>query len=101
MGVVHGQADDWLDLEQLGRLVAAPPQWVIEHVQAGLVAVTMSVPSAPGPSGWRFDSLVVARLRSMRRIEEGFDATPELAALVADLEEEVARLRSRLFVVGR
>jgi chaperone modulatory protein CbpM len=32
----------------------------------------------------------------MRRIERDFDAAPELAALVADLIEEIEALRARL-----
>jgi chaperone modulatory protein CbpM len=37
----------------------------------------------------------------MRRIERDFDAVPELAALVADLEEEIDALRARLAPLGR
>lgn len=85
----------WLDLEALSRVLAAPPDWVVERVRAGLVEVGVQAEGAP--AGWRFDSLVVARLRSIRRTEVAFGAAPELAALVADLEEELARLRAQLF----
>lgn len=100
MNVVQGDARAWLELEELCDLIAAPPDWIAERVQAGLVeAVTGG--QGEGPQGWRFDSLVVARLRSMRRTELCYGAVPELAALVADLEEEVARLRARLFAIDR
>jgi chaperone modulatory protein CbpM len=67
---------------------------VTERVRAGLIDVQA------GPlAAWRFDALVVRRVRSMRRIEHAFDAAPELAALVADLEDEVARLRRRLAIL--
>jgi chaperone modulatory protein CbpM len=36
----------------------------------------------------------------MVRIERDFDAVPELAALVADLEAEIERLRRRLQALG-
>lgn len=32
----------------------------------------------------------------MASLEQDFDAVPELAALVVDLEQELARLRSKL-----
>lgn len=97
---LQGDARAWLELEELCGLIAAPPEWVVERVQAGLVEVGPGAPMED-PPGWRFDSFVVARLRSMRRTELCFGAAPELAALVADLEEEVARLRARLFAIDR
>lgn len=100
MKVFQGDARAWLALEELCGLIAAPPEWVAERVQAGFVDVELGTP-AQGLQGWRFDSLVVARLRSMRRTELCFGAEPELAALVADLEEEVARLRARLYAIDR
>jgi chaperone modulatory protein CbpM len=100
VNVVQGDARAWLELEELCDALAVPPQWIAERVQAGLVGVGPGA-LAQGPQGWRFDSLVVARLRSMRHTELCYGAVPELAALVADLEEEVARLRARLFVIDR
>jgi chaperone modulatory protein CbpM len=100
VNVVQGDARAWLELEELCALVAAPPEWIAERVQAGLVEVGLDAPGEPA-QGWRFDSLVVARLRSMRRTELCYGAVPELAALVADLEEEVARLRAQLFALRR
>ncbi|MBK8132759.1 MAG: MerR family transcriptional regulator [Gammaproteobacteria bacterium] len=40
------------------------------------------------------------RLRRIRALERDFDANPELAALVADLVEELDRLRTRLSRAG-
>jgi chaperone modulatory protein CbpM len=99
MDALRADVSRWLDLEALSRLLAAPPDWVVERVRSGLVEVQSHADGAP--AHWRFDSLVVARLRSMRRTEAAFGAAPELAALVADLEEEVARLRALLSVLGR
>jgi chaperone modulatory protein CbpM len=36
----------------------------------------------------------------MARLERDFDAVPELAALVADLEDELAAVRARLLRQG-
>jgi chaperone modulatory protein CbpM len=87
--------DACLTLEEMSRACAVPPDWVIEHVREGLIA-------APGeaPSAWRFSSRDLARARQMRRIERDFDAVPELAALVADLFEELDDLRARLRRAG-
>ena len=40
--------------------------------------------------------VALARARRMREIEREFDAVPELAALVADMLEELDELRARL-----
>jgi chaperone modulatory protein CbpM len=48
------------------------------------------------PAGWRFDLVALRRVRRMARLERDFDAVPELAALVADLESEIAALRRQL-----
>jgi chaperone modulatory protein CbpM len=87
--------DACLTLDELSRACAAPPDWVIEHVREGLLSV-------PGesPSVWRFSSRDLARARQMLRIERDFDAVPELAALVADLFEELDDMRSRLRRAG-
>ena len=45
---------------------------------------------------WRFDARALRRVVRMAALERGFDAVPELAALVADLEDEIAMLRARL-----
>ena len=49
---------------------------------------------------WRFSSADLARARRMRQLERDFEADPELAALVADLLEEVADMRARLRRAG-
>lgn len=87
--------DACLTLEQLSRACAVPPDWVIEHVREGLIAALGETPSA-----WRFSSRDLARARQMLRFERDFDAAPELAALVADLFEELDELRARLRRAG-
>ena len=46
--------------------------------------------------GERFSSGDLLRARRMRDIERNFDASPELAALFADLLEEIDRLKMRI-----
>lgn len=80
--------DCWLTLEQLAAACDAEPEWLRVHLAEGLL------PQLEGLAGvWRSSSAVIVRARRMRRIEADFDAAPELAALVADLLEEIDRLR--------
>ena len=83
--------DACLTLEELSRACAVRPDWVIERAREGLLP-------APGesPAAWRFSSRDLARARQMLHFERDFDAVPELAALVADLLEELNDLRARL-----
>lgn len=82
--------DCWLTLEQLAAACAVEPQWLAERLEAGLIV------HAECTSGlWRFSGAAFARIRRMRALERDFDAVPELAALVADLVEEIERLRAR------
>jgi len=87
--------DACLTLDELSRACAVPPDWVIEHVREGLL-------SAPGesPPAWRFSSRDLRRARQMLRIERDFEAVPELAALVADLLEELESMRAQLRRAG-
>lgn len=88
--------DVTLDLDELARACAVESLWVVERVEAGLLGALN--PQQPG--GWRFSSAELARARRLAALERDFDANPELAALVADLIEEVARLRGRLKAAG-
>jgi len=83
-------ADALLTLDELSRLGAVTPQWVIERVRTGLIEAGGSA------ADWRFDPRALSRVRCMVRVERDFDAAPELAALVADLIDEVHALRREL-----
>lgn len=79
-----------LDIDELATACQVGPEWVVERVQAGLL-------SCSSPSGeMRFASAQLVRARRMATTERSFDANRELAALVADLIEEVEQLRRRL-----
>ncbi len=87
--------DAALSLDELARACRMSTGWVVERVDAGLLQ-----PSASTPGQWRFTSASVVRARRMCQLEQTFDAVPELAALTADLIEEVALLRQRLRAAG-
>ena len=85
-----------LTLEELAASCAVTREWVIEHVQAG---VLLAEPDAD-PANWHFTSRELLRTRKMYDIERYFDANPELAGLVTDLFEEIDHLRTRLRRAG-
>ncbi len=84
-----------LTLDELARACAVEPRWVEMRVQAGLLECGSGVASE-----WRFASAQLVRARRMAALERDFDANEELAALVADLIEEVQWLRARLRAAG-
>ena len=87
--------DFGLSLEQVATACRVDPAWLIGHVEAGLF------PQAENVAGsWRFSSAGITRARRMRQLERDFDAAPELAALMADLLEEMDALRTRLRSAG-
>lgn len=84
-----------LTLEQLAVACAVSPEWVVRHVEEGILSC-----SGTSQLAWRFTSLELARARHVRALERDFDAGPELAGLVADLQDEIERLRARLRRAG-
>jgi chaperone modulatory protein CbpM len=98
--VVHATVDDeGLTLDDLCRACAVSPDWVDARVRAGLLAPRLAADPAQASQAseaWRFDAALLLRVRLMRQLERDFDAVPELAALVADLQDEIRRLRLRL-----
>jgi chaperone modulatory protein CbpM len=87
--------DSWLTLEQLAATCSVEPDWLLLHIEAGLF------PHAECVAGtWRFSAAGLARARRMRQLERDFEAVPELAALMADLLEEMDALRARLRRAG-
>ena len=82
---------DFLTLEQLCSVCALERDWLAVRVREGLIPATGSADTE-----WRFTTTTLARVRRMREIERTYDAAPELAALVADMLEEIDALRARL-----
>jgi chaperone modulatory protein CbpM len=85
------EEDVALTLEELCATCAVTREWVVTRVEEGLLPIEES-----GAAEWRFGGRQLRRAREMHRIERTFDAAPELAALVADLLEEIEALRARL-----
>ncbi len=83
--------DSWLTVEQLAAACTVEPAWLLRHLQEGLFPEAESVAGV-----WRFSATCLLRAQRMRRLERDFDAVPELAALVADLLEELDSLRARV-----
>lgn len=85
-----------LTLEELAHACGVEPDWVVQHVQAGVLGGDVAVEV----TSWRFGSGDLGRARRLLRIEQDFDANEELAALVVDLGDEIRRLRARLAALG-
>lgn len=86
--------DTMLSLDDLARSCRVSREWIIEHVQWGLLPDKNLINA--DPDVWIFDSHSFLRVRRMVAIERDFECNPELAGLVADLIEEVESLRARL-----
>ncbi len=84
-----------LTLEQLSVACAVEPAWVLERVEAGILTGKLREETS-----WCFVSADLVRARRVVSVERDFDANPELAALVADLIEEVNRLKQQLIRLG-
>ena len=91
--------DAALTLEELARACAVEPAWIMERVAAGFV-VGPAATSIAMHTSWRFTSAEIVRTRRLAAMERDFDANPELAALVADLIEEVERLKRAMRGTG-
>ena len=87
--------DATLTVEQVCTVVAVEREWILRHVEEGLFLV-----SGTTVTEWRFSSADLRRAQRMRALERDFDAAPELAALMADMLEEMDELRARLRRAG-
>jgi chaperone modulatory protein CbpM len=92
--------DSALTIDELARACNVEPDWVVRHVQAGVLGSGELVVSTVQVTGWRFRSGDLARARRLLRLERDFDANEDLAALVVDMGDEIRRLRARLRVLG-
>jgi chaperone modulatory protein CbpM len=88
--------DSWLTLEQVAAACTVEPAWLLRHLEGGLFPHAESVAGV-----WRFSGCALQRARRMRQMERDFDAVPELAALVADMLEEMDDLRATVKAMSR
>lgn len=104
-----------LTVEQVAHACRMEPQWVLERVSTGILhydpsegadtvhpdgtaadPATATATAPHAPASWRFSTHTVIRARRIADLERTFDADPQLAALTADLIEEVRQLRRLL-----
>lgn len=84
-----------LSVDELACACSATTEWVLRHVEEG----SFGRP-ATTITELRFSSRDLGRARRIRALERDFDAVPELAALVADMLDELDLLRARLRRAG-
>ncbi len=80
-----------LDCETLARACGMSIEWVNTQVEAGTIVAASGVRKQ-----WRFGAEDLRRARHLAALERDFEASPELAALIVDLQDEIARLRRLL-----
>ena len=93
--VLEAQA---LSLEELARACRMDSHWVIERVSTGILQCDAGcdAQNLSAHTSWRFSTHTVIRARRIADLERIFDADPQLAALTADLMEEVRQLRKQI-----
>lgn len=87
--------ESYLTLEEIAAICAVQADWLILHIQEGYLE-----PLPDSANEWRFSSAGLLRVRRILQLERDFEAVPELAALVADMQEEIAKLKQRLHCAG-
>ena len=85
--------DALLSFDELATSCNVSHEWVIEHVQCGVLLED----AGSDPALWVFGSQSLIRARRILALEKDFDSNPELAGLVADLVEEIEYLRKSTY----
>lgn len=88
--------DTYLTVEQLAALCSVEPDWVRLRIEEGLLSA-----SKCDADQCCFTTMELTRAKRMLSIERNFEAQPELAALVADMQEELDHLRRQLLRAGQ
>jgi chaperone modulatory protein CbpM len=70
-------------------------QWIVELVNEGVLT-----PQGSSETAWRFMATDLIRVRKLSRLTRDFEASMSAAAVMLDLIEEVAQLRTRLIRAG-
>lgn len=83
-------ADIRLTVEELAYACGTDTSWVVYQVREEILPARQGEPLA-----WRFGSAELRRARQVASVQRMFDIDSELAAFIADLMDEVRRLRSR------
>ncbi|MCD8516978.1 MAG: chaperone modulator CbpM [Burkholderiaceae bacterium] len=82
--------DDLLELQEVARICCVNLAWLHERIEQQVIE-----PIAR-ESHYYFTSATVTRIQRVVQVERTYDADPQLAALVADLTEEVQALRQQI-----
>ncbi|MFN7123591.1 MAG: MerR family transcriptional regulator [Hydrogenophaga sp.] len=85
--------ETWLNLTDLCHLAGVTEVWVRDRMSDGLLVENTTI----AVDAFHFSASDLGRAKRMAQLEQNFDAVPELAALVVDLELELAALRARLW----
>lgn len=83
--------ESWLTMEQIAHICKVEMAWLQHRLDEGLFPHAESVGGT-----WRFSHQCVLRAQRMHHYERDFDAVPELAALIADMQDEIEILRRQL-----
>jgi len=83
-----------LELEAFAAACGTQADFVRLLVDEGMLA-----PAAMEPA-WRFGGEEIARVRRIRRLQRDFEANLQSVAVMLDLIDEIARLRSHLQRAG-
>ncbi len=81
--------EQMIESAEFAAICGVSAEWIALHVQAGVLPA-----SGENPAAWRFSGSEIRRVHRLLALERDFDALPELAALVLDLQDEIARLRA-------
>ncbi|RMX04159.1 MerR family transcriptional regulator [Corticibacter populi] len=88
-----------LTITEVARACQTDEGWIIQRVTTGVLQPDTDA-TPPNAQAWRFSSRALLRARRIAELERTFDADPQLAALTADLMEEVRALRRQLAFHG-
>jgi len=82
--------DQMLELREVARICCVNHQWLLERIEQEVIQPVVR------DDTYYFTSATVLRIEQVIHVEQTYDADPQLAALVADLTEEVQALRREL-----
>lgn len=95
--ILIGQLEEeWHSLEQLALACRVEPAWLRRCLDEEALPQIRS-----GGGGFRLSGSALLRARRMYLLERDFEANLELAALVADMLEEMDSLKARLALLER
>lgn len=104
---VHVLEEASLTISQFANACRVSERWVIQRVHGGVIQPASTSDTVTAGHGepatppadtqsWRFSGQGIIRTRRIADLERTFDADPQLAAMTADLIDEVQRLRALL-----